>query len=83
MMVAGGSDVPAVVEGAKRVETACLWLSWGEVGSWEAFRGCCNGSSSVFCCFRAAAGGSEWGRAGGSAIVDECVDGDLADPVDA
>jgi hypothetical protein len=37
---AGGSDVPAVVEGAEGVEMARLRPSWGEPGDVGRFRGC-------------------------------------------
>jgi hypothetical protein len=38
-MVAGGSDMSAVVEGAGGGETARLQLSWGELSGWDTFRG--------------------------------------------
>jgi hypothetical protein len=76
--VAVGSDVPAVVEGAEWVETARLRSSWGKVGGWEAFRGCSNGSSSVFRRFRAAAGGSEWGGAWENTVVVDTRVNDVA-----
>jgi hypothetical protein len=55
-------------------KTARLWLSWAELSGWEAFRGCSDVSSSMFCRSRAAAHGPEWGRAGDLAVVGKRVD---------
>jgi hypothetical protein len=59
-------------------EAACLWGVWGKLGGWNGLQGCSDGLGSVLRHSRAAAHGSEWGRAGGSAVVDKHVDDDVA-----
>jgi hypothetical protein len=59
-------------------ETAGFWGFWGELGVWDAFRGCFAGSSRVCCCSGAAGGSPALGGAGDSVVVDKYVDDDVA-----
>jgi hypothetical protein len=54
-------------------ETARFGGFWGEQGGWLRFWGCSAGSGSMSRRFRAVARGPEWGRTGGSAVVDDDV----------
>jgi hypothetical protein len=49
-----------------------------EVGGLHRVWGCSVGSGLVFRCSRGAVCGSEWGRAGDSAVVEKHVDSDVA-----
>jgi len=50
---------------------ACSQVSWGEPGQMGSEPGCPGGSGSIFWCFRDVVFGSEWGRMGEWAIVDD------------
>jgi hypothetical protein len=55
---------------------------WGELGCWDSFRGCPDGSPGVFHPSRAMVRGPERGRAGGLAIINRYIIDDMAGHVD-
>jgi hypothetical protein len=59
-------------------ETARFGGFWGKLGGWDRARGCSEGSSSLFRCFRAVVRGPEWARAEDWANVDKRVVNDAA-----
>jgi hypothetical protein len=71
---------------SKRVgggETVRFGGFWDELGCWDSFRGCPDGSPGVFRPSRAVVRGPERGRAGGLAVLDRYVVDDVAGRVDA
>jgi hypothetical protein len=74
----GVGDPLSAVKDVRRGETARLWLNWGELGRIGSERGCSDESGSVRRRSRGVARSPEWGRAGGSAVIDGSVDADVA-----
>jgi hypothetical protein len=73
----GGSYMSTAVKDGGNGGTARLGPSWAELGWMGSERGCSE-SGSVFRCSRDVVRGPEWGGAGGTAIIDGHVDGDVA-----
>ena len=73
----GGSGMLAVVRYGGDGETARFGGFWGELGCWESFQGCSDGSPGVFCHSSAVVGGAEQGRASGHTVVDKYVVNDV------
>ena len=68
----------AVVRYGGDGKTARFRGFWGELGCWDSFRGCPDGSPDAFCPSRAVARGPEQGRAGGLAVINRNVVDDVA-----
>ena len=77
-VTAGGSDMVAAAKGVEYGKTAHFQGTWGKLGGWDRFWRCPEGSRGAFCCSRAVVCGSKQGRAENSAVVDKCVDHDVA-----
>ena len=67
----GGSGMLAVVRYGGDSETARFGGFWGELGCWDSFWGCPDGSPGAFCRSSAVVDGAELGRAGGHMVVDD------------
>jgi hypothetical protein len=74
----GVGDPSSAVKDVRRGEMARLWLNWGELGRIGSEQGCSDESGSVHHRSRGVARSPEWGRAGGSAVIDRSVDADVA-----
>jgi hypothetical protein len=77
-MSLGAGGVVADMRGTGGGGTTRFGGIWGKLGGWDKAWGCSDESSVVFRCFEVAARGPEWGRAGGSVVIDGRVLGDVA-----
>ena len=74
----GGSGMLAVVRYGGDGETARFGGFWGELGCWDSFWGCPDGSPGAFCRSSAVVDGAELGRAGGHMVINKYIVDDVA-----